>query len=38
MKASVLKEDNIDIKEANLARKNLCNYLKTLKDTAIDIF
>jgi len=38
MKASVLKKNNIDIKEANLARKNLCNYLKTLKDTAIDIF
>ena len=40
MKASELKERNqyISIQNANSGRKNLCAYLKTLADTAVDIF
>lgn len=40
MKASELKERNvhISIQSANVGRKNLYTYLKTLADTAIDIF
>jgi hypothetical protein len=40
MKASELKERNqyISIQSANIGRKNLCAYLKTLADMTIDIF
>lgn len=40
MRATTLKERNkyIDTKSANVDRRALCTYLRTLKDTATDIF
>lgn len=40
MKASELIERNehISVQSANVDRKNLCKYLKSLKNTALDIF
>ena len=40
MKASELLERNehISVQSANVDRKNLCKYLKSLKNMALDIF